>query len=86
MNTLKHRPIDFTVPLLTDFEAFRTLWSVSVDGGNSLLHGLPPLDSLRTLDLFSEITSREVLAAQGVAAQGRLRGLVGALSSMIGFA
>jgi len=84
-NKLKHLPIDFTVPLLTDFHSLRTLWAdASVAGGGAAAEaGLdapmgalvgsswPPLHSLPTLDLFSQPTSQEALVAQGAEALAR---------------
>ena len=74
-NKLKHLPIDFTVPLLRDYAKLRTLWAAHPPPrgahpatGELTLHGLPPLHSLPTLDLFSSITSQEALVAQGAEA------------------
>ena len=62
-NTLKHLPIDFTVPLVGDAKMAAALWRV--EGG---LRPLPPLGELPVLDLFSEPSSQDALIAQGSAA------------------
>ena len=67
-NKLKHRPIDFTVPLLTDFKMLRQLWIAGGGSGDGTLAPLAPLKSLPTLDLFSESTTQEALVSKGAAA------------------
>jgi len=63
-NTLKHRPIDFVVPLMHDPDMLRLLWS----GAAAELRAPPPLSELLVLDLFSERSSQAALLAQGSAA------------------
>jgi hypothetical protein len=72
-NTLKHLPIDFTVPLLQDPALLRTLWGARPDA-DAEPAAPPPLGALPVLDLFSERTSLARLAAQGAAATRKLRG------------
>ncbi len=63
-NTLKHRPIDFVVPLMQDAATLRELWS----GAAGELRAPPALAEQPVLDLFSEPTSLASLVAQGSAA------------------
>ncbi|KAL1530130.1 hypothetical protein AB1Y20_001048 [Prymnesium parvum] len=62
---LKHRPIDFTVPLLHDRSMLRELWS---DISGSSLRPLPQLHDLVVLNHFSELSSLDELDSQGLAA------------------
>ena len=69
MNALKHRPIDFTVPLLTEYGELQQLWTPTI----------APLKELPTLDLFSERTSQEALVAKGAKAVAAQQGLAAAI-------
>ena len=69
-NRFRHRPIDFTVPLLSSVEELRTLWT----DANGILLGLLPLSSLPTLDLFSLSTTPAALVAQGELAAAKIHG------------
>ena len=60
-NTLKHKPIDFTVPLVREFSTLRAMWT----GAAGSVDELPGLHALPTLDLFSERVSQDTLAARG---------------------
>ena len=63
-NTLKHLPIDFTVPLVAERKMAAALWR----GDGGALRPPPPLGALPVLDLFSEPSSQDALIAQGSAA------------------
>ena len=63
-NTLKHLPIDFTVPLVAERKMVAALWR----GDGGALRPPPPLGALPVLDLFSEPSSQDALIAQGSAA------------------
>jgi hypothetical protein len=70
-NKLKHKPIDFTVPLLHNPSELRYLWTAlsSADSAASApLAPLAPLHALPTLDLFSDISSLDALVARGLSA------------------
>ena len=74
-NKLKHRPIDFTVPLMRELQSLRSLWTAPLGMptdlvGRSLDRPLA-LHSLPVLDLFSEPSTLEALAAKGAAAIAR---------------
>lgn len=85
LNALKHRRIDFTVPLMHDLTSLRKLYTKPGDeheggdgrarGGGTRLAPLAPLQALPTLDLFSERSSQEALVATGRAAAAPKRRL-----------
>lgn len=60
-NKLKHKPIDFTVPLVDDFATLRAMWTNAV----GQISELTPLERLPTLDLFSERTPQHLIVARG---------------------
>ena len=62
-NTLKHRPIDFVVPLMRERAMLRELWAAGPAG----LRKLPALSEQPVLDLFSEPSSLLGLVAKGSA-------------------
>lgn len=73
-NALKHRPIDFTVPLLDDFASLRQLWTTTAAvaaAPRPPLAPLLPLRDLPTLDLFSEVRTQDALVASGEAQLAR---------------
>jgi hypothetical protein len=88
LNALKHRPMDFTVPLLTEYRQLRLLWTTAdpaaadpalagrADADEArTLAPLAPLHALPTLDLFSEPTTQEALVAKGAGAVATHPGL-----------
>ena len=84
VNALKHRPIDFTVPLVDDFAMLRTLWTSTADdhaAPHSPLQPLQPLQQLPTLDLFSAVSTQEALAAQGAGHLARNPAIAAAVES-----
>ena len=59
----RHRPIDFTVPLLLNLSDLRQLWPPQ------------PLDALPVRDLFTRPTRRSELHARGIEAIAAHRGV-----------
>ena len=64
-NRLKHKPIDFTVPLLGAAAELRVLWTDE----QGAVAPTSPLVTLPTLGLFSQRASLGALAEQGAAAR-----------------
>lgn len=77
-NTLKHRPIDFVVPLMHSATMLRQLWR----GAAGELCAPQPLSELPVLDLFSERTSQAKLIAQGRAAISQQSELAAAVEGL----